>query len=214
MEALYHNGARPALPGEFTKRAFLNNRMDLTQAEAVVDLIEAETAEAAKNAAGQLRGAVRRKIEAVYNDLVDVTAHFFAVIDYPDEDIDAFSLENTRAILRGSEMMLRELLSTHDRGRVLKKGVKTVIIGKPNVGKSSLLNALVGYERAIVTPVAGTTRDTIEEKLRVGQALLRLVDTAGVRETADEIERQGVARAKKAAEDAAFRLFLSGKFSQ
>ncbi|SHI06681.1 tRNA modification GTPase [Sporobacter termitidis DSM 10068] len=203
MRALFGAGVRQAAAGEFTKRAFLNGRMDLSQAEAVADLIEAETAPAAQNAAGQLQGAVGGRIDAVYNALVDLSAHFFAVIDYPDEDIDDFELNNYASVLSGAETTLRNLLETVERGRVMKDGVKTAIIGRPNVGKSSLLNALVGYERAIVTPVAGTTRDTIEEKLRVGGVLLRLTDTAGIRETSDEVERLGVERARGAASGAA-----------
>jgi tRNA modification GTPase len=203
LRALLERGVRQALPGEFTKRAFLNGRLDLTQAEAVIDLIEAETAAAAKNAAAQLRGSVGRETGAVYDDLLGLSAHFFAVIDYPDEDIEDFQLQNYAAVLADSENRLRALLSTAERGRVLKDGVKTALVGRPNVGKSSLLNALVGFDRAIVTAVAGTTRDTIEEKLRVGGALLRLVDTAGIRGTSDEVERLGVERARMAAEDAA-----------
>lgn len=202
MRALFSVGVRQALAGEFTKRAFLNGRMDLSQAEAVIDLIEAETAAAAKNAAGQLMGTIGKTIDGVYEALVDLSAHFFAVIDYPDEDIEDFEIRDYDAVLKDAETTLSGLLSTLDRGRVMKDGVATAIIGRPNVGKSSLLNALVGFERAIVTPVAGTTRDTIEEKLRVGSVLLRLVDTAGIRASADHIERLGVERALKAASSA------------
>ena len=194
MRALLKNGVRQALPGEFTKRAFLNGRMDLTQAEAVIDLIEAETQSAAYNAAGQLRGAISIRMESVYDRLLDIMAHFHAVIDYPDEDIDEFDMQNYLAVLRDAENELRRMLETHERGKVLRDGIPTAIIGRPNTGKSSLLNALLGYERAIVTDVAGTTRDTIEEKFLIGNVLLRLIDTAGLRKTDDTIEKLGVER--------------------
>ena len=194
LRALFAHGVRHAEAGEFTKRAFLNGRMDLTQAEAVIDLIESETASAAQNAAGQLNGALGNRLAPVYDDLLDIIAHFHAVIDYPDEDIDEFKMQHYLSTLRSSEKELMRMLDTHVRGRVLREGVATAIIGRPNTGKSSLLNALLGYDRAIVTTVAGTTRDTIEEKALVGGVLLRLTDTAGLRKTDDAIEKLGVDR--------------------
>lgn len=195
-------GARPAAPGEFTKRAFLSGRLDLAQAEAVIDIIEAETLMAAKTATSQLGGSVSRIVERSYGELLDVSAHFHAAVDYPDEDIEEFRTGEYAFRLRRLEEMLEGLLLTFERGYVMKNGFMTTIIGRPNVGKSSLLNALLGYDRAIVTANPGTTRDTLEEKLVLGQTLLRLVDTAGLRETQDEAEAEGVTRAKRAAESA------------
>ena len=205
---LFAQGVRQALPGEFTKRAFLNGRMDLTAAEAVIDLIEAETADAAANAAGQLGGALLRRLEPVYNALVGLMSHFHAVLDYPDEDIDDFSLGEYRSLLEAQRDTLAALLATADRGRVVKHGVRAVILGRPNAGKSSLLNALAGYDRVIVTPVPGTTRDTVEESVRLGSILLRLTDTAGIRETADQVEKLGVDRSLAAVREADLALLV------
>ena len=206
LQALFAAGARQALAGEFTKRAFLNGRMDLTQAEAVIDLIHAETALDAKNAAGQLGGAVLRRAQSVYDALQDIASHYHAVIDYPDEDIPDFQLSAYEATLTGCIDQLQRLLDTFSRANVLHGGVPAVILGRPNAGKSSLLNALLGYERAIVTDVPGTTRDTIDARVTLGGVLLRLTDTAGLRGTSDPVEAIGVHRALDAAADAALAI--------
>ena len=208
LEALFAQGARQAGPGEFTKRAFLNGQMDLTQAEAVVDLIDAETADAAANAAGQVGGALLAKITPVYDRLRDLMSHYHAVLDYPDEEIEPFELSRYDALLEASIAALQQLLSTYRRGQLLRRGVRTVILGKPNVGKSSLLNLLAGYERVIVTDIPGTTRDTVEEPVHLGRHLLRLLDTAGIRETGDTVERLGVKRAEEAAKQADLAIFV------
>ena len=208
LDALYAAGALPAKRGEFTKRAFLNGKLDLTQAEAVIDLIEADTADAAANAAGQVEGALQKKLNPIYNDLTDLCSHFHAVLDYPDEDIDDFELISYEAALRNDAKALQTLLNTYGQGRILRQGVAAAIVGKPNVGKSSLLNALAGFDRVIVTEVAGTTRDTVEEIVMVGSTRLRLIDTAGIRETDDKIEAMGVERSKKAAQDADLVIFV------
>ena len=208
LEALYLAGARPAKQGEFTKRAFLNGQLALTQAEAVIDLIEAETADAAANAAGQVGGVLQKKLSPIYNDLTDICSHFHAVLDYPDEDIADFGLSNYENTLRTDAKELHALLQTYGQGRILKQGVSAAIVGKPNVGKSSLLNALAGYERVIVTEIAGTTRDTVEETVMLGNTRLRLIDTAGIRETEDKIEAMGVERSKAAVENADLVIFV------
>ena len=208
IDALFLAGAQPAKRGEFTKRAFLNGQLGLTQAEAVIDLIEAETADAAANAAGQVGGVLQKKLSPIYNDLTDLCSHFHAVLDYPDEDIEDFGLDSYYSSLRNNANALYALLQTYGQGRILKQGVAAAIVGKPNVGKSSLLNALAGYERVIVTEIAGTTRDTVEETVMLGKTRLRLIDTAGIRETEDKIEAMGVERSRQAVENADLVLFV------
>ena len=208
LEALYVAGAKPAKRGEFTKRAFLNGQLDLTQAEAVIDLIEADSAEAAANAAGQVGGKLQKKLDPIYDDLTNLCSHFHAVLDYPDEDIEDFGLHAYESALRADAKALYALLQTYGQGRILRSGVAAAIVGKPNVGKSSLLNALAGYDRVIVTEMAGTTRDTVEETVMVGKTRLRLIDTAGIRETADKIEAMGVERSRRAVENADLVIFV------
>lgn len=208
LDALYAAGAQPAKRGEFTKRAFLNGQLGLSQAEAVIDLIEAETADAAANAAGQVGGVLQKKLSPIYDNLTNLCSHFHAVLDYPDEDIEDFGLEQYSGTLRSSAKTLYALLQTYGQGRILRQGVTAAIVGKPNVGKSSLLNTLAGYERVIVTEIAGTTRDTIEESVMVGNTRLRLIDTAGIRNTDDRIEAIGVERSKQAVENADLVLFV------
>ena len=206
--SLFAAGARQAKGGEFTQRAFLNGRMDLIQAESVADLIDAETAEAAHHAAAQLSGALSRGVEEIYDALMDITSRFYAVVDYPDEDIEDLQRETMVETLASAEGKLKQLLATFDRGRILKQGLPAVILGKPNAGKSSLLNALLGYDRAIVTDVAGTTRDTVEEKVPLGHLLLRLCDTAGIRQSDDVVEQLGVERSRRAAQRSQIALLV------
>ena len=208
LEALYASGARPAQRGEFTKRAFLNGKLDLTQAEAVIDLIEADSAEAAANAAGQVEGKLQRKLAPIYDDLTNLCSHFHAVLDYPDEDIEDFGLASYETALKNDAKALGALMSTYGQGQILRSGVAAAIVGRPNVGKSSLLNALAGYDRCIVTEVAGTTRDTVEETVMVGGVKLRLIDTAGIRDTDDKIEAMGVERSRRAVENADMVIFV------
>lgn len=208
LRALFAAGCRQARGGEFTRRAFLNGRMDLLQAESVVDLIDAETAEQAHNAVCQLGGALSRTVDRVYNDLMHMAAQFYAVVDYPDEDIEDVTRESMLDTLRAAQQELDGLLAGFSRGRLMKQGVPTVLLGKPNAGKSSLLNALLGYDRAIVTDVAGTTRDTVEEKVNIGGTLLRLTDTAGIRQGGDAIESLGVERSRAAAQRASLAILV------
>ena len=208
LEALFSRGARQARAGEFTRRAFLNGKLDLAQAEAVGDLLEARSREGARHAAGQLTGALSRRIAGVYSALVDIMAHFHAVLDYPDEDIDPFRMEELSGQLSRQEAALRALAGSYRRGQYIRDGVPCAIVGRPNAGKSSLLNALVGYDRAIVTNIPGTTRDTVEERAELGGVTLRLIDTAGLRDSDDPIEQLGVERSRAAMDEAALVLLV------
>lgn len=201
MEILSCIGCRCARPGEFTERAFLNGKMDLTQAEAVMDIVNASSNKSAKTALLQLEGKLKEKIEEIENSLLDALSGMDAAIDYPEElEDDVFSAlpQTLNEAYQKMQSLVKEGLSS----KVLREGVKIAIIGVPNAGKSSLLNALLGTERAIVTPLAGTTRDTISEQLSIFGMPITLVDTAGLRETDDEVEKIGVSLAKKAADDA------------
>ena len=196
-ETLLTAGARPAAPGEFTQRAFLNEKLDLTQAEAVMDLISAQTALAQRSALAQLRGKLGQKIESLRQELIGVIAHIEAHIDFPDEDIAPDTAGQLVSRLGTLITNIQALATTAFEGRILREGVRTVICGEPNSGKSSLLNQLAGYDRAIVASQAGTTRDTIEEAINLRGIPLRLVDTAGLRDSADFVEREGIARSTR-----------------
>ena len=202
LEALFAAGARQALAGEFTRRAFLAGKLDLTRTEAIADLIHAESAAAVVQAAGQLGGALAGAIEEIYQSLTDLLAHFHAVLDYPDEDIQPLQAAHIAATLAQTEDRLARLEGSYRRGRALVEGIPCAIIGRPNAGKSTLFNALLGYDRAIVTPTAGTARDTVEERLNLGGVLVRLIDTAGLRQADDRAEQLGIQRSHSAAERA------------
>jgi tRNA modification GTPase len=194
LEALLAAGARPAEAGEFTQRAFLNGKMDLTQAEAVMDLIQAQSTLALRAANEQLEGVIGTEASEMRQTLIDVLAHVEAYIDFPDEDISPDVGESLLARIDGAISRCERLLATSEHGRILRQGARTVICGEPNAGKSSLLNLLLGFERAIVSATAGTTRDTIEEVIQVHGVPLRLVDTAGLRESGDALEQSGMER--------------------
>ncbi len=195
-------GATHASPGEFSQRAFLNGKLDLTQAEGIMDLISAQTRLAIRAAHSQLEGTLGKRTTAARDELLEVLAHLEAWIDFPDEDIDPQTTIELRARIEKILCTIDSLLATADQGRVLREGVRTVIFGEPNVGKSSLLNRLLGFDRAIVSDIAGTTRDTIEEIINLHDIPLRLVDTAGVRESDDLIETQGIQRTVRQIETA------------
>lgn len=209
LQLLLDAGARPAEPGEFTQRAFLNGKMDLTQAEAVMDVITAQTDLALRAANEQLEGRLGRHVEAIREKLLEVLAHVEAYIDFPEEDIDPETGRGLLGKIDGIRKAIAGLLDTAYQGRVLRHGVRTVIYGSPNVGKSSLLNLLLGFERAIVSETPGTTRDTIEEVINLKGIPLRLVDTAGLRESSDAIEKQGIERTLKHVGEADLVLHLA-----
>ena len=197
LDLLIHKGARLARPGEFTYRAFVNGRIDLTRAEAVIDLIRSRSEGSARIALGQLQGRLYSTLESFKNTLLDLLSLVEACIDFPEEDIDPGILSQASERLHPLTVKINHLLSTFDSGRVLRDGAAVLIFGRPNVGKSSLLNALLGESRAIVTDVAGTTRDTIEENVLINGLPVRIIDTAGVRHTEDVVEAEGVKRARE-----------------
>ena len=209
LETVLKHGARVAEPGEFTKRAFLNGRMDLSQAEAVMDLIQSKNEMALKSSLSQLKGTVRQKIEKLRSQILYEMAFVEAALDDPEHiSLDGYSDELLTKVRKITEEV-EKLLKSSESGRMLKEGIKTIILGKPNAGKSSLLNVLLGEERAIVTEIAGTTRDVLEEQLQLGEVSLQLLDTAGIRSTEDPVEQIGVERARKQAEDADLILYVA-----
>ncbi len=200
LKAALNFGARLAEPGEFSKRAFLNGRIDLSEAEAIAKLIEAQSEDAAKILAKQIKGELKEYIEQIRDEIIHILAYSEVSIDYAEEDLPQDILEQIEKKLNELKKSLQRTLQASKSREGLMQGFKVAIVGKPNVGKSSLLNALLNYERAIVSDIAGTTRDTIEEQVRIGSHLIRIVDTAGIREANDEIEQIGIKRSKEAIE--------------
>ena len=202
LEALYDAGARPAGPGEFTRRALQNGRLSLTQAEAVMEVISANGRQGAALAQAALGGALAKRIGAIQTALQSLNAHLTAWVDYPEEDVPELTPAHLTETLTAQKTQLDDLINGYGAGAVLRHGVDCVLLGRPNVGKSTLLNLLAGFERAIVTPVAGTTRDIVEQAVQLGEIRLNLFDTAGVHEAADEIEAEGIRRSWRKLEEA------------
>ena len=202
LELCLKNGAELAEPGEFTKRAFLNGRIDLLQAESVIDVINAKSEREAKNGIKQLEGFLSNEIAEIKQEIMDVMINIEVAIDYPEYDVDDVTSNQINEMLVTVENKLVKLSKSFDNGKIIKEGIKTAIIGRPNAGKSSLLNAILKEDRAIVTEYEGTTRDTIEEFVNINGIPLKLVDTAGIRDAKDEVEKIGIAKSKEIAKDA------------
>ena len=213
LETIIEAGARPAEPGEFTKRAFLNGRIDLSQAEAVMDLIYSKNEFAMESSLKQLSGSLKNKIQDIRDNILYEIAYIESALDDPEHiSLDGYS-DRLYEMVKEQKKVIDGLLSTADNGRILKEGIKTAIVGKPNAGKSSLLNLLVGEERAIVTDIAGTTRDTLEESILIKGIPLQMIDTAGIRKTDDIVEKIGIEKAKNAIEKADLVLYVADSSS-
>ena len=208
LDTALRNGARPAEPGEFTKRAFLNGKMDLSQAEAVIDVITAKNEYALKSSMSQLKGSVKKKIEEIRKQIIYHTAFIETALDDPEHiSVDGYG-EQLEVVVETLSEELKDLIDSSENGRIMKEGIQTVILGKPNAGKSSLLNVLSGRERAIVTDIEGTTRDVLEEQIQIQGLNLNVIDTAGIRETEDKVEKIGVDKAKEYAEQADLIIYV------
>ncbi len=201
LRACFDNGARPAQGGEFTKRAVLNGRISLTQAEAVMEIINASSKQSAAAAANLMQGALYKKIDSVRQSLITLAGHIAAFTDYPEEDVPELEMQTLAFSVKENIEILNALIDGYDKGKILRRGIQTAIVGSPNVGKSTIMNLLSGFERAIVTPIAGTTRDIIEQEISIGDVRLILSDTAGMRETQDIVESEGIKRAQTALEN-------------
>lgn len=208
LQLVLKKGARLAEPGEFTKRAFINGRIDMSQAEAVIDIIRSKTELSEKYAVMQLRGSVKNKINNIKNSLIKLIAHIFALMDFPDEDVELIKDSELVGGIKKAISDIDEIVKNSDKGRILREGLSTVIVGKPNAGKSSLLNALLDENRAIVTEIPGTTRDVIEEYINIKGIPVKLVDTAGIRETEEVVEKIGVIKSKEKINDADIVIFV------
>ena len=211
LELLFLHGARPAQPGEFTLRAFLNGKMDLLQAEAVADLIHSKTEESRKAAVHQLQGSLSKRIRDLRNDIIQMCSLLEVELDFSEEEIEFASKEELTGKLREIHEKIKSLIDSYERGKIYREGIKIVIAGKPNVGKSSILNCLLEKERAIVTEIPGTTRDTVEDVLDIGGVLTYITDTAGIRQTVDPIEKEGIRRTRQAIEASDVILFILDK---
>ena len=211
LRAVLDAGATLAQPGEFTKRAFLNGKMDLIEAESVMNLISAKSSGEAQAALSVKEGYISKQVNEIKAELMNLAAHLNAWADYPEEDIPAIEPEHLKNSLINASYQLSELLRKYDAGKLMNNGINTVIVGRPNVGKSTLMNLLSGHDRSIVTGVPGTTRDTVEEQIQLGDFRLNLIDTAGIHDTNDTVEKIGVERAQKKLETAQFVVFTNGR---